>query len=57
MSEVSDDGAGDGGGATQRAMIGHLGRKASNLLLARMGTICRTEPAEITGGRGEPFEE
>lgn len=38
-------------------MMEDLGTEASHLLLAGMGTICRTEPPEITDVRVEPFKE
>lgn len=34
---------------------GRPGNRSLSLLFAGMGTICRTEPAEIPGARGEPF--
>ena len=41
----------------QTAVMGDLETEASHLLFAGMGTVCRAEPTEIAGVRGEPFEE
>lgn len=60
VSEISDDGSMDGdpqGVSEQTAVMGDLGTEASHLLFAGMGTVCRAEPMEIAGVRGEPFEE
>lgn len=54
-----EDGARHGGepgelpGYGQDAVMG--GRPGNRSL--SIAAICRTEPAEVTGGRGEPFEE
>lgn len=38
-------------------MRGRPGNRSLRLLFADMGTICKTELADMTGGRGESFKE
>lgn len=58
MSEFSDDGVEDDEfpGTRWAATMGDLGAEAPHMLLAGLGIICRTEPAEIVGVRWEPVE-
>lgn len=59
MSEFSDDGVevDEFPGTRWAATMGDLGTEAPHMLLAGLGVICRTEPAEIVGVRWEPVEE
>lgn len=56
MMEMGMEGApGELSRNRQKATMADVGTEASYLLLGQ--GLFRTEPAEVTDGRGEPFEE